>query len=187
MRRQPVCRANQLIHSGFFGYRALVCASGALVSSPCAKSLERLGLIVDTTLGGKAMASSASGIQLANQSAWQQFRLLQAERSADQAEQQARALRSQAEVAQRTADRAQENARSLQVDAREAESTAGEARRGVAMVRSVEEAVTQSVTRISATYDRTAAVQAAPAETTGAGAVVNSQGQMTGQLVSVAA
>lgn len=133
------------------------------------------------------MASSASGIQLANQSAWQQFKLLQAERNADQAEQQARALRSQADVAQRSADRAQESARSLQVDATQAESSAGEARRGVAMVRTVEESVTQSVTRVSATYDRMAQVQAAPADTAVGGAVVNSQGQVTGQVVSVAA
>jgi hypothetical protein len=129
------------------------------------------------------MASSASGIQLANQSAWQQFKLLQAERNADQAEQQARVLRSQADLAQRNADRAQENARSLQVDAGQAESTAGEARRGVAMVKTVED----SLTRMSATYDRMAQVRAAPADTAVGGAVVNSQGQVTGQVVSVAA
>lgn len=129
------------------------------------------------------MASSASGIQLANQSAWQQFRLLQAERNADQAERQAGVLRSQADAAQRDANRAQETARSLAVDANQAESTAGEARRGVAMVRTVEE----SVSRMSATYDRTAQVRPAPADMVDSGAVVNSQGQVTGQVVSVAA
>jgi len=129
------------------------------------------------------MASSASGVQLANQSAWQQFKLSLAERNADRAEQQARALRSQADGAQREASRAQENARSLQIDAGKAESTAGEARRGLAVVKTVQD----SFSRMSATYDRMAQVQTVPTETTTSDAVVNSQGQVTGQVVSVAA
>jgi hypothetical protein len=52
------------------------------------------------------MASSASGIQAATQSAWQS-RLSRAERNADQAEAQARSLRSQADAAQREASQAQ--------------------------------------------------------------------------------
>jgi hypothetical protein len=129
------------------------------------------------------MASSASGVQLANQSAWQQFKLSLAERNADRAEQQARALRSQADGAQREATRAQENARSLQIDAGKAESTAGEARRGLAVVKTVQD----SFSRMSATYDRMAQVQTVPTETTTSDAVVNTQGQVTGQVVSVAA
>jgi hypothetical protein len=129
------------------------------------------------------MASSASGVQLANQSAWQQFKLSLAERNADRAEQQARALRSQADGAQREASRAQENARSLQVDAGKAESTAGEARRGLAVVKTVQD----TFSRMSATYDRLAQVQTAPVETADAETVVNAQGQVTGQVVSVAA
>lgn len=129
------------------------------------------------------MASSASGVQLANQSAWQQFKLSLAERNADRAEQQARALRSQADGAQREASRAQENARALQIDAGKAESTAGEARRGLAVVETVQE----TFGRMSATYDRMAQVQTVPTETAASETVVNSQGQVTGQVVSVAA
>lgn len=129
------------------------------------------------------MASSASGIQLANQSAWQQFKLSLAERNADRAEHQARALRSQADGAQREASRAQDNARSLQADASSAESNAGEARRGLAVVKSVQD----TVGRMSATYDHMAQVQTVPVETADAETVVNTQGQVTGQVVSVAA
>lgn len=129
------------------------------------------------------MASSASGIQLATQSAWQQFKLSLAERDADRAEQQARALRSQANAAQREVSRAQDNARSLQVQAGKAEANADQASRGIAAVRTVED----MGTRLSAVYDRVAQVQAVPVETAPSDAVVNAQGQVTGQVVSVAA
>jgi hypothetical protein len=129
------------------------------------------------------MASPASGIQLATQSAWQQFKLSLAERSADRAEAQARSLRSQADAAQREATQAQENARSLQVEAGQAETTAGEARRGVATVRAGQE----TGARLSATYDRLAQVHTVPANAADSGTMVNTQGQVTGQVVSVAA
>jgi hypothetical protein len=130
------------------------------------------------------MESSTSGIQLATQSAWQQFKLTLAERNADRAESEARALRSQADAAQREASRAQENARSLQVEADQAQQSAGEARRGVSTVKSIEGAET----RLAATYDRLAQVQTTPAVTKAApDTTVNSLGQVTGQVVSVAA
>jgi len=129
------------------------------------------------------MASSASGVQLANQSAWQQFKLSLAERSADRAEQQARALRSQADSAQREANLAQDSARGLQAAAGKAETRADQAWRGVATVKTVED----MGTRLSAIYDRVAQVQTVPTETTTSDTVVNSQGQVTGQVVSVAA
>jgi hypothetical protein len=129
------------------------------------------------------MASSASGVQLANQSAWQQFKLSLAERNADQAEQQARALRSQADSAQREASQAQQNARSLEVEAGNAENTAGAARRGITTMRAVED----TGSRLAATYDRLAQVQTVTVDSADTAAVVNTQGQVTGQVVSVAA
>jgi hypothetical protein len=128
------------------------------------------------------MVSTASGIQFANQSTWQQFKLSQAERSADQAEQRAQSLRAQADSAQRRAIRAQENASSLQVEAGQAQVDAGEARRGVATLKSVEDAGA----RLGAVYDRLAQVKTPPVETADAAAVVNSQGEVTGQVVSEA-
>jgi hypothetical protein len=129
------------------------------------------------------MATASSGIQLANQSTWQQFKLSQAERNADRAEQQARALRSQADSAQREASRAQDNARGLQAEAGKAEIRADQAWRGVATIKTVED----MGTRLSTVYDRVAQVQTVPTEATTSDTVVNAQGQVTGQVVSVAA
>lgn len=131
------------------------------------------------------MASAASGIQPATQAAWQQMKLSMAERNAARAEQQAQALRSEADSAQKEADRAVSNARNLKVEAGKAESNADQANRGLATIQTAEDAVG----RLSVIYDRVAQVQAVPAETTAAGdtAIVNTQGQVTGQLVSVAA
>jgi hypothetical protein len=71
----------------------------------------------------------------------------------------------------------------LQVEAGQAETTAGQVRRGVATVRAGQEAGA----RLSATYDRLAQVRIVTADTADAGAAVNSLGQVTGQVVSVAA
>lgn len=128
------------------------------------------------------MASSTSGIQFATQSTWQQFKLSQAERSADQAEQRAQSLRAQADAAQRRAVRAQENASSLQAEAGQAQANAGQAQRGVASLKSAEDAGA----RLGAVYDRLAQVKAPPVEVVDAAAVVNSQGEITGQVVSEA-
>ena len=131
------------------------------------------------------MASNLS-VQSANQSAWQQFKVSQAERNADQAEQNARALRAEADAAQRSADRAQENARTLGVDADQAQQSAGRARQGVAASRTE----VQAGTRLSAAVDKVvqAQVQAqAPAPAQPKEPVVNSLGQVTGQVVSVSA
>lgn len=126
------------------------------------------------------MASSTSGIQLANQSVWQQFKLSQAERVAQQAEQRAQSLQAQADAAQRRAVRAQANADSLQVEAGQAEVNAGDARRGVAGLKSVETAGE----RLGQVYDRLAQVKAPAVEVADTEPVVNSQGEVTGQLVS---
>ncbi|MCX7168908.1 MAG: hypothetical protein NTY41_01085 [Proteobacteria bacterium] len=79
-----------------------------------------------------AIDSSTSGLQSVNQLGWQQLKLQQAKRSADQAEQTALSLQQQASAAKRVADRAQENARSLGVQSDQAQTIAARARQGLA-------------------------------------------------------
>ena len=59
--------------------------------------------------------SSSLSAQSISQSGWQQFRVQQAQREAEQAERNAATLQGQAADARRNADRADENARSLEV------------------------------------------------------------------------
>lgn len=140
------------------------------------------------------MASSISGMQGASQSGLQQLRVQQAQRNATQAEQEARVLRAEADAAQREALRADERARMLDVDASQAQGRAGEARQGLAALRSLGE----FGTRLINTYERvveaqteTQANSAAVSDTVDQGSqpvpVVNAQGQVTGQVVNVAA
>lgn len=120
--------------------------------------------------------SSAPGV---SQYGLQQLRLQQARRSADQAEQNARSLRNQAESAQRMVVQAQEGARSLNLAANQAQERAGQARQGVA----AQESFAQTSEQLGELYVRVAekfqvvetsqVVAVAPA-------VVNAQGQVTG-------
>jgi hypothetical protein len=165
-----------------FVFSVLVLGQGVILLAPVTQKDYDWNRIPDLVYW--AMESSTSGIQLATQSAWQQFKLTLAERNADRAESEARALRSQADAAQREASRAQESARSLQVEADQAQQSAGEARRGVATIKSVE----GTGVRLAATYDRLAQVQTTPVVATAStDTAVNSLGQVTGQVVSVAA
>jgi hypothetical protein len=72
-----------------------------------------------------------------NQNGWQQIRLQQAMRNADQAVQTAESLKAQANEAQRVAEQAQENAQSLVAQTEQAQLIAGEARLGVATLSTV--------------------------------------------------
>lgn len=110
----------------------------------------------------------------------------QARRNADQAEQQAAALKAQAQSAQSVADRAQENARSLQVQSRQAQGEASQARLSVATQNSVGAVQTQlsglkeQITQVLQSETLSPpAVAATP--------VVNTSGQQTGTLVNVTA
>jgi hypothetical protein len=67
-----------------------------------------------------AIDPSASSLGSVTQFGWQQLKLQQAKRSADQAEQTAQMLQQQASVAKQEADRAQENARALGVQSDQA-------------------------------------------------------------------
>lgn len=74
---------------------------------------------------------SVSGILGGSGGVWAQLQQQQAERAADQAEQKARTLESQARSAQVDADRAVEKARSLGVQSEQANGDVQEARRGL--------------------------------------------------------
>jgi hypothetical protein len=130
------------------------------------------------------MAISAGSSSSASGLVSQQFRLQQAERTADQAEASARALRQQARAAQQSADRAQEGARSVKVQADQAQANAGSAQQQLLSMKSISEVqagfdtVRQQISQGLKSLD---VATSAPAP------VVNADGQTTGTLVNVTA
>ncbi len=117
---------------------------------------------------------------------WAQLQQQQAQRAADQAEQKARSLQSQARDAESVAIRAQENARSLKVQSDQAEGEASNARMNVVSQQSRSELSSQfadwhqQLTAALSTDKKTSS-------TTTAQPVLNAEGQTTGTLVSVTA
>lgn len=134
-----------------------------------------------------AIESSTSSIQSATQSGWQQLKLQQARRNADQAEQTARSLQAQALDAQKTADQEQENARSLTVQSDQAQSAVGRARQGLAALSSLSQMQVQLTRVADQVIEKVQNAQpAAPAPESSA-PVVNTQGQLTGTVVNTTA
>lgn len=132
--------------------------------------------------------ASVSSTSSANQYGWQQLKLQQAVRNADQAEQEAQSLKTQANDAQRVADRAQENARSLYVQSDQAQAKAGQARQGLVAIGTAQ----QSVTQLSNTVDQVltrkpVSTSTTQSTSTSPAAVVNSQGQVTGTVINTTA
>jgi len=139
--------------------------------------------------------SSASSVQSLSSGFLAQIQQQQAQRNADQAEQQARSLQLQAKDAQAVASRAQEGARSLAVQAGQAQSDASNARQGVSAMKSLGEMngqLTDIREQISAILKPSASI-AANADVAATVApsslvpVVNSFGQQTGTVVNVTA
>ena len=79
-----------------------------------------------------AIESTGSSVQASTQFGVQQLRLQEAKRNAEQASRTAQSLQQQAVSAQRAADSAQDNARSLTVQSDQAQIYSGRARQGVA-------------------------------------------------------
>ncbi|HEX6736399.1 MAG TPA: hypothetical protein VF096_16460 [Azonexus sp.] len=130
-----------------------------------------------------AIAASA-GLQSPGSGIWGQVQQQQAQRNADQAEQQARTLQAQARQAQSVADQAQENARSLKVESSQARADADNAQRGVVALRSLNEVQSG----FSELREQIAQVVQTPvASQQPAAPVVNTSGQTTGTLVNVTA
>lgn len=129
--------------------------------------------------------SSSSSVDSAVRAGYQQLRVQEARRNADRAEQVARGLQAAAQAAQRVAERADENARSLTVQSDQARVDAGRARQGVVYLDSIGRAGERLVDFVAQVAER----QPAPVEAVAAepAAVVNTQGQLTGTLVSTTA
>ena len=131
---------------------------------------------------------SATSVQSSSSGMWAQIQQQQAQRAADQAEQQARSLTSMAQDAAATAAQAQENARTLKVQSSQAQGEAESARRGVAAMKSL--GVVQA--QFAGLRQQISDVLS-PAETTAssraglAAPVINAYGQQTGSMVNVTA
>lgn len=132
-------------------------------------------------IGSASIQSSSSGI-------WAQIQQQQAQRTADQAEQQARSLKLMAQDAEATAAQAQENARTLKVQSNQAQGEAESARRGVAAMKSLGvvqaqfAGLRQQISDVLSPADTSASTGAALAAP-----VLNAYGQQTGNLVNVTA
>jgi hypothetical protein len=132
--------------------------------------------------------SASSGMQSPGSGIWGQIQQQQAQRNADQAEQQARALQARARQAQVVADQARENASSLKVQSSQAQDTAESARRGLAAMKSRDDMLVQLDQRVGKVAEavnwQSPVVQV---EAAAPQPVTNAQGQTTGTLVNVTA
>src|SRR3990167_1473531 len=126
--------------------------------------------------------ASLSSTPAGGSALWAQVQQQQAQRSADQAEQRARALQDRASEAQSVAVRAQENARSLQVESRQAQGDASEARRGLAGLESLGAVQTQ-LSDLREQIGKVLEPDTATTDTLAPG--VNAFGQETGAVVNV--
>jgi type II secretory pathway pseudopilin PulG len=125
------------------------------------------------------------GAQGAGSAVWGQMQMQQAQRNAEQAEQRARALQSQARSAQQDADRAQDNARELQSSSVQARGDADSARRNVSSLESLGQVNSQLGElreQISAVLAPSQPEAAAPTPT-----FTNVEGQATGTLINTVA
>lgn len=130
--------------------------------------------------------ASISTTSSVSQYGWQQLKLQQAQRNADQAELTAEALKAQASDAQRVADRAQEHARSLAVQSDQAQTQAGRLRQGLAALNSAQQAFAQLPQTINQAIVP-AQTSAAAIQSSSTQGVTNTQGQVTGTIVNTTA
>ena len=135
-----------------------------------------------------------SSTQSVNGAVWAQLQQQQAQRTADQAEQNARSLQIKAREAQNEASRAQENARTVKVQYSQAEDKAGSAKQNLASLESVgqlQEGLQTLRDQIASSTVAGKSSAAIPADTTNStvasAGVLNALGQQTGTLVNVTA
>lgn len=120
-------------------------------------------------------AVTSSVTQFASQGAWQEIQRQMAQRTADQAEQTARALKAKADGAAQDAAQAQEKARDLDTRYGQARSYADLARSNLTQFDQMS-ALSDSLAKGIAALDQ--AVTSTPVPT------VNSEGQTVGQVIS---
>lgn len=136
-----------------------------------------------------AILSSTTGAQSAAQFGWEQIKLQQAQRNADQAQQTAQSLQAQAQDAQRAADRAQDVARSISVQADQAQTNAGRAVQGLAAIKTSGQSQIQLANVVDQVVQRQQNAQPVPPTQPQQNAppVVNTQGQTTGRVINTTA
>jgi type II secretory pathway pseudopilin PulG len=139
-----------------------------------------------------AISSTLTG-QGFNSAGFAQIQQQQAQRNADQAEQQARALQAKAQSARAVAGRAQETARSLAAQASQAQGDASGARQSLSALKSLGEVQAQLGgvrEQISAVLNPEVATDSGSVEnsaSTASSPVINVFGETTGTLVNVTA
>lgn len=131
-----------------------------------------------------AIDSTASVAQSSTLMVQQQARLMQAQRSADDAERQAQALEGRVQNARSAAARAQQEARSLEGQLGQADSRVDRARQSVdsARANSRVSQTSDSGTQLAARLQTPLQEAPAPARPS-----VNTQGQVTGSIINVTA
>ncbi|MBI5922087.1 MAG: hypothetical protein HY847_10650 [Betaproteobacteria bacterium] len=134
-----------------------------------------------------AIDPSASGLGSVTQFGWQQLKLQQAKRNADQAEQTAQILQQQASVAKREADRAQEHARSLGVQSDQAQSLAVRARQGLAALSAGASSQTQLTYVIDQALNRQSTAPSTSASQDKFSSVATTQASTTGTIINTTA
>lgn len=134
-----------------------------------------------------AAISSLSGAQTAPQSGLLQFKLQQATRVAEQAEQLARSLQAEVSAAQQAAATADENARAVATEANQAEVVAGQARADVTAIRSASQAQAQQTNAVSLQAETLKVLEPAIKSRPSAPPIINTQGQVTGTVVNTTA
>lgn len=131
--------------------------------------------------------SSLSSSQSIAQSGLRQYRLQQAERNVQQAEQTARELAAAARDAQRKASEAQQEARAITGQADDAQAYAGETRRDLAAARTAGDLRAQASDVVDAGAVKPGIAELSSATPNLTLAIFNSQGQRTGGLISTVA
>lgn len=124
-----------------------------------------------------------SSSQSLNGAVWAQLQQQQAQRAADQAEQNARSLQFKARDAEAQAVRAQEKARTIKVEYSQAEKEVGSTRQNLLTLESVAQ-LQDGLQLVRERISSSTLVEATSASVTG---VINAEGQQTGTLVDVTA
>ena len=134
--------------------------------------------------------SSAFGAQSTSGVVWAQIQQQQAQRAADQAEQNARSLKIKAKQAEVDASRAQEEARTANIESDKAQSKAGNARQNLVSLesaRKLQEGLQAVRDKIADSTLVGANSSTSSSEAPSAAGVTNAYGQQTGTLVNVTA
>jgi hypothetical protein len=126
-----------------------------------------------------AISTAASSAQSIAPAVWQTLQMQQAQRNADQARQNARALQSEAAQAQASADQADQQARAIGRAALQAQFVATQADQNLTTAQFGSQIQTQITQRAQDVHQAVQTLKSTP--------VVNTQGQVTGKVVNVKA